>query len=122
MSQPTSQADHLDRWQRRLRAMGENAADLQHLATWRESLQGILNNAQSALQEQSAARAAKQDASRRFEDLLSEGQKLFTFLSACLREFYGEQSEKLAEFGLIPFRGRRPRKSAPTPPLPEDVQ
>ena len=126
MPQPSSHADHLTLWQHRLRAMSENATELQHLESRREKLQDILTQAHTVFQEQSAAKAAKQDASRRLEFLLSEGRKVFTFLNAGLREHYGKDSEKLAEFLLMPFRGRRPKTEPPAPPppppLPEDAR
>lgn len=43
-----------------------------------------------------------------------------TGLATLLKEFYGLRSEKIAEFGLQPFRGRKLRKETPeTPELPE---
>jgi hypothetical protein len=60
-----------------------------------------------ALRDQAAARALKQDASKRLEALVAEGRKVDTFLTTCLREHYGADSEKLAEFLIKPFRGRR---------------
>jgi len=124
MNQPTSQADYLKLWQQRLRAMAENADDLQHLESRREKLQTILDQALAAFQDQGAATAEKQASSRRLEALLTEGRKVATFLNAGIREHYGDRSEKLAEFRLKPFRGRRPQTEAPEPPppQPEDAQ
>ncbi|HEX7185186.1 MAG TPA: hypothetical protein VF756_25395 [Thermoanaerobaculia bacterium] len=44
---------------------------------------------------------------------LAEGRKLATFLRTGVKQHYGNRSEKLAEFDLQPFRGR---KSQATPP------
>lgn len=48
------------------------------------------------------------------------------FLNAGLRQHYGKDSEKLAEFNLVPFRGRRAKSEPPVPPMPpappEDVR
>jgi hypothetical protein len=107
MAQPSSQADFLNAFQHRLNALEVNINELQHLDSRRLKLQEIHKAAIVAFQDQSAATAAKQDASRRLEDLLSEGQTVMTFLSAGIREHYGKDSEKLAEFKLQPFRGRR---------------
>jgi hypothetical protein len=122
MDQPSSQADHLTVWQFRLRAMEENAADIPHLETRRIKLQDILNRAHIAVRDQAAAAAEKQDASRRLEALIAEGRMAMTFLNACLREHYGKDSEKLAEFKLMPYRGRRPKVEEPPAPTPEDAQ
>lgn len=109
MDYPSSYADHLRIWQHRLLAMSQNPDDFKDLEGRRERLQSVMNQATEVMHEQSAATAAKQDASKRLDALMSEGRKLCTFLNACIRERYGSDSEKLAEFMLQPFRGRRPR-------------
>jgi hypothetical protein len=52
--------------------------------------------------------------------LTSESERLATGVWNLLREHYGIRSEKLAEFGMQPFRGRT-RKAAPEPPGPVGV-
>jgi hypothetical protein len=135
MEQPTSQADFLNAFQHRLNALEANITELQHLDSRRLKLQEIHKGAIIAHQEQSAATAAKQDASRRLEALLAQGQVVMTFLSSGIREHYGKDSEKLAEFKLQPFRGRRAKDTesgkskgkvkasppAPQPSVPEDA-
>ncbi|HEX5717472.1 MAG TPA: hypothetical protein VF179_15040 [Thermoanaerobaculia bacterium] len=126
MEQPTSQADFLSVWQLRLNALEVNINELQHLDSRRLRLQEIREAAVVAHQDQGAATAAKQEASRRLEALLAEGRTVMTFLNAGIREHYGKDSEKLAEFKLQPFRGRRSKVAVPTlppaPPLPEDAR
>lgn len=107
MDQPTSQADHLKIWQHRLRALEANAEELADLEAAREKLQGIESRAQAAFRAQSAAAAAKQEASKELETLIAEGRLVMAFLNAGIRQHYGKESEKLAEFNLPPFRGRR---------------
>ena len=140
MDQPTSQADYLNAFQHRLNALEANIDELQHLDSRRLKLQEIYKAAILAHQDQSAATAAKQDASRKLAALLAEGQAVMTFLNAGIREHYGKDSEKLAEFKLQPFRGRRAKPAdpgkakgkkakgkgevsppAPSPSMPEDV-
>lgn len=106
MEQPTSQADFLKAWQLRLRALEANADELAVLAPAREKLQVIEARAQSAFQRQSAAAAAKQEASKELDALIAEGRLVMAFINAGLRQHYGKDSEKLAEFSLPPFRGR----------------
>jgi len=120
----TSQADYIKQWQDLVSALAENADDLPHLQTRFIKLQSILAQTVGVVQEQAASRAAKQEASRRLESLLSEGQKVVTFLRAGVREHYGNRSEKLAEFHLQPLRGRRPlgRTEPEPPPQPEIAQ
>jgi len=119
-SRHTRQSDVIKQWQGLVSALADNIGDLQHLSSRFVKLQGILGESISVLQEQATARASKQAASRRLEDLLSEGQKVATFLNVGVREHYGNRSEKLAEFHLRPLRGRRPAvKPEPPPPQPE---
>lgn len=119
MIQPSSYADHMKLWQNRLRAMAENADDFVDQESRRTRLQGIIDQVNQVIHEQSAATAAKQDASRRVEALMAEGRSLSSFLNACIRQQYGNRSEKLAEFLLQPFRGRQTKAVVPPPP-PED--
>src|SRR5215210_1097997 len=118
MNRPTSQADHMQLWQQRLRALEANAVELQHLESRREKLQILVNNAHSAFQVQSSTTAAKQEASKELEDLMAEGRLVMAFLNAGLREHYGKSSEKLKEFGLQPFRGLSAKSAKPEPPPP----
>ena len=119
----TRQSDVIKQWQNLVSALADNIGDLQHLSTRFVKLQDFLGEAIQAIQEQAAARASKQDASRRLESLLSEGQKVATFLNVGIREHYGNRSEKLAEFHLQPLRGRRPApQTEPPPPPPEIAQ
>lgn len=96
-------------------ALAANAADLTHLEGPSTRLATILTEAQQAAQEQAALTASKQEATKRFNDLLAEGQRMTTGIVRFLQEHYGTRSEKLAEFGLQPFRGRKPRTPKPTP-------
>lgn len=114
------QSDVIGQWHNLVSALADNIDDLQHLSTRFVKLQDILAESISVVQEQAAARASKQSASRRLESLLSDGQKVATFLSVGVREHYGNRSEKLAEFHIRPLRGRRPAvKTEPPPPQPE---
>ena len=63
--------------------------------------------------------AAKQDATQRLNDLLTEGRKLVTFLRGGVKQRYGDKSEKLVEFDLAPARQRvKTPKAAKTPSPP----
>ena len=116
---PRTYAEHLNIWSLRLRAMAENAEDFADQEVRRTRLQAILDQANDAIHEQKAATAVKQEASRKLEALITEGMKLATFLNACVRQQYGSSSEKLAEFLLQPFRGRRSKEEEEPPPPPE---
>jgi hypothetical protein len=99
-------------------AMAANAADLPHLEGPRVRLEKVLGDAKGIAQEQAALKASKQESSKRLKELIGEGRRLSTGIVRFLQQHYGNRSEKLAEFGLQPFRGRSPR-AAKTPPPTE---
>ena len=59
--------------------------------------------------QQSAFTASKQEASQKLKTFLIEGDRLANVLQLAVKQHYGIRSEKLAEFGLQPFRGRTGR-------------
>lgn len=100
-------------------ALGANAPDLAHLEGPRARLEVLLAEAQEVAKQQAALTASKQEASKRLKALVTESQRLASGVRKFLQEHYGLRSEKLAEFGLQPFRGRV-RKAKPTnPDLPQ---
>jgi hypothetical protein len=69
---------------------------------------------------QSALKAGSQEASKELERLLSDALRLATVLRLAVKEHYGIRAEKVAQFGLQPFRGRtRTPKSKPQAPAPQ---
>lgn len=71
---------------------------------------------QSLLVERDSYEAQKQEASRKIQALLDQGRRQATVLRVSLREHYGPRSEKLAAFGIQPFRGRKPKRRTPQSP------
>ena len=107
-------------WQRLGAAFDANAADLTDLAPSRDRLGALLGRALEVSQQQAAFTASKQEASQELRAILAEGERLATGLRKLIKNHYGIGSEKLAEFGIQPFRGRK-RKGAPVeiPETPE---
>jgi hypothetical protein len=99
-------------------ALAANSTELAHIEGMRARLEKLVSEAQVIAQQQSALVAGKQEASKRLQNLLSEGLRAATGIERMLQEFYGPRAEKLAEFGLQPFRGR-PRRSKEQPPPQE---
>ena len=83
-----------------------NAADLPHLEGHRVQLEAIVTQAQDVLSQQKAQTASKQDLSRQVEALLDQGSKIASFLRHGVKQHFGNRSEKMVEFDLLPFRGR----------------
>ena len=106
----TTQAGMLGDLQVLLTALAASGEDLAHLETSRAKLETMLDHAYDASTRQANAAAVKQEATRQLQTLMSDSTRLGNALRAMIKEHYGVRSEKLAEFGIQPFRGR-PRKA-----------
>ena len=109
-------------WERLLASFEANAADFQQLESYRAQLAAMLGQLKEATTQQASLTAGKQEATKQVRTLLVGGRKLATFLRNGVRQRYGDDSEKLVEFGLKPFRGRpHPQTEPPvvTPPEAE---
>jgi hypothetical protein len=115
MPKLTKYSDHLGDWTSLLAALLENEVNLPHLAIPRDQLQAFLDEAHGLATSQAAQAAAKQETSRRLEEVVNLGSKLATSLRVALKVVYGNGSEKLTEFHIQPFRGRT--RAATTPPI-----
>ena len=111
--------------QRLLAPLTANSADLPHLEATRVRFAEFLAQAEAAVDRQGALTAAKQEASLELRTSLRESERLANILRLAVKQHYGIRSEKLAEFGLQPFRGRKakpdvePESSVPSPEKPE---
>ncbi len=118
MSESNSYAEVVTGWEKELIAAERNSGDLPHSQIPREKLQSVLLEIRGVAAEQAALTASKQEATKRIYTLLARGRKISTLLRTIVREHYGNRSEKLAEFGIQPLRGR-PRNPETPGPLPE---
>jgi hypothetical protein len=116
-------------WKRLQGLVEANKAELPQLEPFLAKLGTILDQAQEVTNRQGAMRAAKQEASKQIRKLASQGNRLAALMRAALKEHYGITDEKLAEFGLQPFRGRarkqetpeQPQSPEPPPPVAADA-
>jgi len=106
MAKETTYAGMLGSWQRWLASLSVNE-DLEYLQVQRGKLEALATEGQDLIRKQSELLAAKQDLSKRLREVMGEGQRLVTVLKGTVRQHYGISSEKLTEFGVQPFRGRR---------------
>lgn len=113
----TTYAEIIAGWRDLTAGLTANGADLTHLNTHRQLLLSLMEQSTELAAQQAVHAAAKQDVSRQIQDVLDQGQKLATYLRTGVKQHYGNRSEKLVEFGLQPFRGRRLPVSPPTPPV-----
>jgi hypothetical protein len=117
MANESTYKGKIEDWDRLQERLTANAAELAHLEGMRKRLGEVTEQARQMAAEQAAQRAAKQQASQTLKSAVIEGDRLANVLRAALKQHYGIRSEKLAEFGVKPFRGRiRAAKPEPTPP------
>jgi hypothetical protein len=123
MSTETTSKGQLGDMERLVSSLEANAQELPHLETSRNQLNTLLGEAREAADDQALHTAGKQEASRRLQTALTEGMRLATVLRLAVKHHYGIRSEKLAHFGIQPFRGRpfgkRTRKPKPAPETPD---
>ena len=101
--------------QQLLTKLEANKADLPQLEISIAKLGTVMAQVMDISNQQGAMTASKQAASKQLQTLLVEGQRLANAMRGMLKENYGIRSEKLAEFGLQPFRGRVRTVKTPTP-------
>lgn len=119
----TSQADYLKEWTRLATMVAANEADLAHLESHRRQLVSEVEGLQEALARQATHKAEFQQATRDLEGHLRRGKDVSTRMRDGIRMTYGRRAEKLAAFGLQPYRARtqdtetkpQPSEASPTP-------
>jgi hypothetical protein len=109
---PPQKNETLERWRRLLPPLEAHAGELPHLETLRGKLTGTLERAEEIVQRQAALEAERQELTREFGGLREQGNRTAALLRTGVTEHYGPGSERLAAFGMQPFRGRK-RKAAP---------
>jgi len=97
-----------------------NKEEIPGLETFRLKLSGIVSQTLETRMQQAALRAAKQESSKQLRRLLTEGQSVANVIRTVVKDHFGPREEKIVEFGLQPFRGRKPKtateETTPTTP------
>jgi len=107
MSKESTQKGKVEEWERLIQRMNANAQDLPHLEVPRARLEAMLAGAREAAAQQAAHTAGKQEASQKLKTFQVEGERVASLIRSALKQHYGIRSEKLAEFDVKPFRGRK---------------
>lgn len=127
MSSEATYKGKIEDWGHLQERLAANATELAHLEVLRTQLGAVMEQARQIAATQAAQKAAKQAASQSLKVAVTEGDRLASLLRSALRQHYGIRSEKLAEFGVQPFRGRnrtakarkgKKRKAPETPTTP----
>ncbi|MBW8875905.1 MAG: hypothetical protein JF614_13145 [Acidobacteria bacterium] len=117
MSKETTDAGKKGDWGGLLATMAANSADLAHLEPLRAQLATQFDKAVDIGKQQAGLIANKQEMSKQLRAVITEGNRLATLLRSAIKQHYGIRAEKVAEFGVQPFRGRtRKAKTPGTPP------
>ncbi len=113
-------------WQGLLAKLEVTIGELPQLEPFRVKLLAILTQVLGLSRQQDAMRASKQEASKQLRQLIGEGSRVAAVIRAAIKDHYGPREEKIAEFGLRPFRGRKVKTSPATPapqtPSPEQPE
>ena len=118
MARETTYAGKVGGLTRFTKALATNAAELPHLEGARIRLETMLGEIQEISGQQAVLVASKQETSKKLKTLIIETERLATGIRKILTERYGLRSEKLAEFGMQPFRGRKVKEETPETPEP----
>lgn len=118
MSKEKTYAGVLGEWQKFLASIEANP-DLAPMEPWRQQLATLLSRGVELSQQQAAMAASKQERSKQIQAILSEGQRLATGMRKMIVHQYGARSEKLTEFGLQPYRGRKVKAASENPEGPQ---
>lgn len=107
----------LGSWRELLPPLAAHAGDLPHLEGLRAKLVGLLNRADEIIHRQGLLAADRQELTEELRSVLTSGQRTAAHLRSGVKEHYGPRSQRLSEFGLQPFRGR---KTKPAPEVEEE--
>ena len=104
MSKETTDAGKQGDWQGLAVQVQANGAELAHLEPLRVRLLAQLDKAVEIGKQQAGLIASKQEMSKQFRVVITEGDRLATLLRSAIKQHYGIRAEKLVEFGVKPFR------------------
>ena len=125
MTRETTMKGRMGALQWLLARFNGNRQELQHLEPSFARFEEQVVRMFQATDKQAFHTAAKQEASQELLTALTEGERLATVLQLAVKQHYGIRAEKLADFGLKPFRGRARKAGAgeekppAPPPTPE---
>lgn len=98
--------------------MEANKDQLPDLEALRLKFAGIVTQSLETRKQQVAFQASKQASSKQLQKLLTEGKSMADVLRTAVKNHFGSREEKIVEFGVQPFRGRKVKAAATTPTTP----
>jgi hypothetical protein len=112
-------ADVMTEWEKLVTTVVANKDDLPYIDGYRQQLEVEMVGAKAANVRQSAAQAESQQASRDLDGFLASGSDLANRMRTGIKSKYGIRGEKLKEFGLKVFRGKKKSPTVKPPPQVE---
>ena len=116
MARETTNLGRLGELQTFRNALNNNSGDLPHLEGSRAKYEELVAKASELANQQSALTAEKQGASKQLLETLTEAERMGTVLRLAVKQHFGIRAEKLVEFKVQPFRGRKKAAPPATPP------
>jgi hypothetical protein len=110
----TTKTGIMGMWRELLSPLAANATVLPQLEIPRGKLERILGRAQEIVRLQGLLAAERQELTKELDGLMGEGERVAALLRRGVKDHYGPRSEKLSEFGIQPFRGRKAKKETET--------
>ena len=121
--------NRINGWAQIATGVTANAADAEHLAPGANRLLELRTRAIELSGRQASLTTAKQETTKELRQVLREGDAVADFLRTGARAHFGPDSEKMIEFGMQPFRGRKlkpenpeVKTAAPHSPTPDPAQ
>jgi hypothetical protein len=115
MARETRSAGIMGDLQRLSVTMDANKEALPQLEPYRLKLTGIVTQVFETAKQQAAHKAGKQESSKQLRKLLTQGNRVADVVRTAVKDHFGPEDEKVAEFGVQPFRGRKAKTATPTP-------
>ena len=120
MAQEWQYMNTVNGWDKLDVAVSANATQVAEVEVNLPGLRERSQKARNLFAKQAALTAAKQEVTKELQQVIQEGNARARVIREGLRTYLGKDSEKLIEFGVLPFRGLRlNRKPVPPPPAPE---
>jgi hypothetical protein len=115
MERETRSAGIMGELQRLSVTMEANKDLLPNLEPFRLKLTGIVVQIFEIAKQQSAHKAGKQETAKQLWTLLTQGNRVADLVRTGVRDHFGPDDEKVAEFGVQPFRGLKTKTKTPAP-------
>jgi hypothetical protein len=116
----SSLADFVADWDRLVKNVTSNAADLPDLTMYKAPLEQLLDKAQEGMARSKIHQGLKQEENKAVEKLMDAGKEAALKLRAAIKAHLGPRSERLIDYGMKPLRPRSKSSKKAKKPAPEN--